>query len=636
MHKRFRYAVAVTLTCTCMATTIISPAMSIIANATQTSVADELASAEYTEKEKLENGLALLNYLTVLSQETTSSKNSRLKLEELSDEIFDNLLPGVVDEETQDRIRSLQTTIESYRMVEVQRERVQYLYEQEQAATMPNPVGLLSVVQSKNLVDLALSTAYMAIDTYTSYKNAQAEAEIELLKQNWELDDKERATLKSDQQDTFDYMVTIARKYGGLKNVPTLNQSLVEEFVEIKNSTNNKSRIKSLESSTSKKNYRLFGSYWLLLAESYYTDGQYRKCIDAFDEYERLSIHIFRNDKELANDLPIALAACQELYSSGNMNRADYRESLLHYAELIDENTQDSDWQLRYVEAQAYVTLYQLTKNRTHLDEAYEILSTNVNELVEEQKKENKTYLNGLDLMTIPDKASPFAKDTVKDKNKKERSEAKAYNEALELTRKTELPPVNEALKLNMDLMFEVAGKSNNVSDYEKESMDVILHNVTLFMNPNLDSLYWFDGSGAEAVNVDDIDITFNNGSYDNESGITIPAQYVGSDATISVSITNGDQILSFNDWKLIEVTRGKREKSEKDKPYSDASSFIARYVSDELEAAKIDYSDDAVVKVTIVPGNDDRCINYKVTFKAIKKKVFFDKVGWGVEFERQ
>lgn len=636
MNRQFKYTIASALACACLATTTLSPLASINTVAAESSVADEIASSEYTEKEKLENGLALLNYLTVLSQEVTSSKNSRLKLEEISDEIFDNLLPGVIDDDTQDRIRNIQTTIESYRMVDVQRERVQYLYEQEQAASMPSPVGLLSVVQSENLVDLALSTAYMAMDTYTNYKNAQNEAEINLLKQNWELDDSQMKALAADRQDTFDYMVTIAKKYGGLKNVPTLNQPLVEEFVEIKNDTNNKSRIKSLESSTSKKNYRLFGSYWLLLAESYYTDHQYQKCLDAFDEYENLGIHIFRDDKELANDIPVALAACQELYSSKDMNKAEYRERLTHYAELLDENTQDSDWQLRYVEAQTYITLYQLMKNQSHIDKAYELLSTNVNELAKEQKNENKSYLSDLDLMTVPKKAGITASETVKEKNKKERSEAEAYNEALETTRKTELTPVNEALKLNVDLMFEVADKASNVSDYEKSSMDEILHKTTLFMNPNLDSLYWFDESGAEQVAVGNIEITFNDGSFDNDDGITIPAKYVGNDATISVTITDNGQTSMYDDWKLIEVIRGKRDKDQKNKPYSDTSTFVARYESATLEDAKLKYSDGAVVKVKIVPGNDDRCVNYEVQYKAVRQKVFFQKIGWGYAFERQ
>ena len=73
-------------------------------------------------------------------------------MEEAYASIINNIKPDRINEGTQARLESLLDIIERYRMIDVKRERLQYLYERNQAkaikSALPNPISLLNVVAS--------------------------------------------------------------------------------------------------------------------------------------------------------------------------------------------------------------------------------------------------------------------------------------------------------------------------------------------------------------------------------------------------------------------------------------------------------------------------------------------------------
>ena len=145
------------------------------------------------------NSIAMLNYLTVLTQEIRASKNSRLYLEEAYSSLINNTFPNAVDSRTLTQLNSILDTLENYRMISVKRERLEYIYEQNRAQALreavPNPLGLLSAVQSFSLAKIAASIAYMAVDAYTSYTTYTAQVDLQYLKDGWALDDEEAVAL---------------------------------------------------------------------------------------------------------------------------------------------------------------------------------------------------------------------------------------------------------------------------------------------------------------------------------------------------------------------------------------------------------------------------------------------------------
>ncbi len=391
------------------------------------------------------NAIAMLNYITVLTQEINSSKNSRLFMEQAYSSLLYNIYPNAVDGRTQSQLTGLLDIMENYRMIDVKRERLQFIYEQNQAqairAAVPNPLGLLSATRSYRPSKLAVAIAYMVVDSVTSYMSYTREADLEHIKDGWALDDEEAKVLHQSRKGTFSYMISMVRD----NNLPgdlTLTEETVEEFVKWKNSDNLAGQIRFLESN--KNTYQAYGGYWLTLATCYFNNGDYQKCIDAVNSYEALGTRIFRRDYEYAKVLPLAISAAEEI-----CNVSKYVNIAEKYAQAILDNTGNNDWALRYFAAQAYVDLFGKTNKKTYLQKAFDIALDNVNHLIERQQILNSEYLAPVKEVEKP-----------KDANKQEKKQIDEYNKMLKKQRETELPPVYEPLRLNCDLLFALVDKA--------------------------------------------------------------------------------------------------------------------------------------------------------------------------------
>ena len=499
------------------------------------------------------NAIAMLNYITVLTQEINASKNSRMYLEEAYSSLINNTYPNAVDSRTLRQMQDLMDIMDAYRMISVKRDRLHYVHEQSQAqairAAVPNPkvfmIGIEPInpekskefinpeqsITSVNPVILVASIAYMAVDSYSNYTAYTTEMEKQYLNDGWSLDDKEIENLQKSREKTFTYMVEMVNQYS-LPGDLTLTEDVVKEFVDWKNSDNLAGRIRFLESN--QKTYQLYGGYWLTLADSYYRNGDYQKCIEAVAEYENMGIRIFRRDFDLARVLPFAIVSAKAVYNVD--------EYVLYASERvysIIENTKNGDWALRYVAAQILADLYAATEDVQYLREAYEITVDNVNYLASEQRRLNTEFLD------------PVVEKTVSKDKPEEKKQIEQYNKVLKENRKTELPPVYEPLALNCELLFALADEMD-LSTAEKAKVDSILHvnDERLFLVPDIDDRYWFDNPYIKAKE-EDISVTFEG------SSMTIPAQYVTKDAYIEASVAANGRVSILTKWVLEAVERG-------------------------------------------------------------------------------
>lgn len=347
----------------------------------------------------------------------------------------------------------------------------------------------------------------------------------------------------------------------------TLTEDTVSEFVSYKNNNNLVSRIQFLESNQG--TYKSYGGYWLTLADSYYNNEDYQKCLDAISEYEKMNTRIFRYDYEFAKVLPLAIAAAAEVYDID-----EYAPYAAEHARMIVNNTDHNDWALRYFAAQTFVDLYASTKEKAHLEEAYKIVTDNVNYLVGEQQALNTDYLSEIKAEKIP-----------KDADKEKKRQIEDYNKMLKQLRKTELPPVYEPLLLNCDLLFAVADELNT-DDKEKNRIDRMLHpnDEPLFLTSSLDNQYWF--GSVEETPSEDMNIVFSG----NE--MTLPASILTKDAQITVTVEEkGEEIVVLDDWKLNDVDR---------KEKGNISSFEAIYSS--RKASNYLWMPDSSITIDIIP----------------------------------
>ena len=550
------------------------------------------------------NSINMLNYMTVLAQKVNESKGNRLFLESAYSSLENDIYPNSVDRETQARILGLMDTINQYRMIEVKRKRLEFIYEQNRAQAMrqaiPNPVALLSVVQSGSVLKAALSVLYMAADSVSSYQSAASQADLQFIKDGWELDDAESAELHNSTKDALSYMLNMVRAYD-LPGDYALNQESVENFVfwSSKPYSQIVSKIAWLEKEYD--TYKAFGPYWLELAKDYYDSKDYEKCLEAIAQYESVSTRIFRKDIDYANALPMAVISAKE-----TMSGSDYVVAASNYCDLIVQNTKDPDWSLRYFAAQIYLDLYNITGEDSYLEDAYKIVFDNVNNiLVDNQRELNRTYLEEIQEVK-----------TEKDATKREKEEAKQYNKLIKEERKTALPPVDEALYLNCDLLFLLAEKKN-VPTSERKRIESILHEngEEIFLTKALDNQFWF-GTRNSKLNSKRVPVEFDGNS------LQIPAVFISDKSTVTVIVSGKDGTRVINDWEVTEVRRPKN---------SGIEDFLVILQSKDGKAYKYQAGEEIVIRIVPVEETPDKYYDVEFVVKAVKKAFVFN----GIEFER-
>ena len=532
----------------------------------------------------------MLNYLSVLTQEINNSENSRLFIEEAYSSLINNTYPNAVDSRTQNQLNGLLDTLEEYRMISVKRERLQYIYEQNQAqalkSAIPNPIGLLSSTQSVSLPQLVLAVVYMAVDSVVSYKSALNTNYMDFLQSGWELDDEAAETLHYSRKEAFNYLLDIVREYN-LPGELALNESSVQDYVENKNSDNIAQKIQFFESK--QKVYEAYGDYWLALASAYYQNGDYAKCIECVDHYLSMNAHIFREDHELAKTLPLAIVSAEKV-----LPQNESIKKIEEWLKILLENTNEKNWALRYFAAQMYFDLYKKNEKKDYLKNAYDIVLDNVNYLVNEQREKNEEYLSNIKTIEVP-----------KNETKSVQNEIKKYNEMLKKERETALPPVYEPFYINIDLLFELSEKLE-LSQADRKRINGILHpnDEPVFLIDLLDSKYWIDTDEGEYSYGTDLKYQSFYIDCDGDD-LTIPAFLVSDDAIITVSVEDDESIV-FDDWKITNVERA-----------NEYENFKAHFHSSKAQNYKHNLNE--IIRIEIIPKKNNVDKKYVFNMEAIK-----------------
>ena len=571
-----------------------------------------------TEPEKDENGLteqqrnsfSMLYYLAITAEDIRISKDNRLILDDIYTSLLNDINPGAIDETTQDHLKNLRDIIKSYINISVKRDRLQYIYNQDKAATIrsavPNPLAILSMTNSFNWKKLATSVVYTVVDSYTNYKNANDAVDQEFLMSGWELDDEETDTIQKNRERAFDYMVDIVQEYA-LDGKLTLNEKAIETFAEICEIESVQQKIRRLESE--EETYKLLGNYWLELADCYYQTSQYEKCLDCVDKYNALATGIYRKDYNYVQILPKAIVAAQETYTGD-----EYISRVQAFTDAIMENTTTEEWSTRYFAAQVYLDLYARTANREYLEAAYNIAYDNVTILLDEQRKLNATYLEDVQELTVPEPDYRFMTEKEKEEAEKEykaeQKRLKAYNKALKDARETELPPLYEPLVLNCDLLFALADEMG-ISSREKAEIEDILQTDKngVFLSKPVNDRYSFTTEKT------DYSIEFT------KDKIVIPAELLTVGAEVVVSVSDGGNSTTFNDCVVSKVVR------EGDTISTFKATITSKLMND------YGWTENSKVTVKIINADDDNPLVFK--FKVVEFKdnwLIADKVVFAEE----
>ena len=549
----------------------------------------------------------MLNYITVLTEGIHASNGSRVYLDSVKSSLQNNLALSAIDSETQKQINNLWKTIDGYSMVAVKRERIEFMYEQNKAQAMreaiPDPLSMLSAVQSGNALKAAASVLYMAIDAKASYDRASTEADLKYIQDGWELEDSEAKELSNSQLNLLNYMINMSRN-NGFPDDWVLKPDDVEVFVEWASKdepSDLASKIQWLKQN--EVTYREFRTYWLELAQSYFEAGKYEECLAAIERYEEVAMHIFDKDFDYARVLSMAIVSAKNV-----MPQDEYIAYAEKYVKVIEDNCDDKDWALLYFVAQVYVDLYSCSEENeilrdTYLEEAYRIAFNCANVLAYEQADMNKTYLNPVQEQVAE-----------KDASTRQKQEVKEYNTLMAQRRKTELPPVNEFFYLNCELLFALADQLNKPLEARQE-IDAIIHKDgnSIFLTEALDRRFWANKRVAE-IDSDDIGIEFNG------EKIVIPASCLTDRSVVTVSLSDGTVL---DDWKIKEVKRPKNG--------TDCSEFMVTMTSQ--EGKQYQYTAGETITITVIPVSDAPDYALEFQFEVTEKTTLgFIK---GIDIER-
>lgn len=513
--------------------------------------------------------------------------------------LYNNIAPSAVDKKTLGQLNYMLETIHNYRMLSEKRERLEYIYDNNKAAAIrsaiPNPIGVLNLISSKSKEEAIVSALYLVTDSVTGYVSHKESIELQYLKDGWALDDEEMEAIDASRRTAYNYMMTMCQDKG-IPDDYVLPESAIQDFVEAKNKPLAR-RIQFLEYNQEK--YKCLGSYWILLAESYFDNGDYKNCIDAISVYEELAPQIYRKDKEYAAVLPKVIVAAKSVLPS-----AEFIKECPRYCDAIIENSDENDWAIQYFAALTYLDLYKEYDDTESLKKSYEITKNSVRHWAEEQGELNARYLADVVKLEVP-----------KDATKQQKKEIKSYNSSMKTIRKTELPPICEPLYLNCELLAVLADECK-IDAKEKKELDSILYadGDSLFLTRTLESCFAF------SQQIDDVDIDAERIEFDGNV-LKIPAYLVSEGSTISMTIKNGTESIDYDDWTVRKVTRTK----------DGITTFVAEFTSE--NAKKYQHEAGENISITVRPREDSDAGMFSVEFTA-KAKTFWN-YQTGIHFER-
>lgn len=569
---------------------------------TPSSGVEDAQLKELSKEQK--NAMAMLNYLALTTEEIHNSKNSRLLLEDIYTSLLNEINPGSIDDITQSHLNNVRDVIKEFLNIDTKREMLKYIHNREKAAAIrsaiPNPMAILSIANAGDFKRMAMSVAYTVVDSYNSYQSANDSADHTYFLSGWELDQEESNVILRNRDYTFNYMTDIVQEYGSesdkaLLGKLTLNEKAIENFAQICAIDEVQRKIERL--TYEQETYKLFGNYWLELADCYYETEEYQKCLDCVARYIELDISIFRRDFNIVPILPKAIVACQSVYSG-----REYVEQAKFFADAILANANPDDWSVRYFAAQTYMDLYSKTEDETYLTTAYEVIKHNVSELIEEQIKLNNTYLQELQPITLTEKQKKVLTPEEKDQ---EQERIDAQNDELEAIRKTELPPAYEPLVLNCELLFGLAEKLE-IEDSEKAIISSILQNDSgnIFLSKPVNNKFRFQ------------DVAENYTMEITKDELIIPVNLLAPEAKVTATVTHDGNVTLFDDFILEEVVRNGET----------VDSFAAYYTSELMD----DFTWFAEAEITITIDNGEFGAPLEFRFRVVEYSdnwIFSDSV---------
>lgn len=446
-------------------------------------------SSLFAVDETVTTGINLLNEFTYYIS-LVKKENSRIGLDNLFNDINNNYSNKNIDEATDQRMREILQTITELQIIDLKRERLEILYDYKKNAAIknaiPSPLAIIgissyfgdSVVSfmrndiSGGITKAIQGTTMLASTATSSYAMYNATKQIltsEYLDKTYDLEYDQMRRIDELRINSLSHQNTYAHA-NGVDNDYILNELLADKFTECIVEENYGKALDYLVSKQS--SYRYFPRYWLELADLYFKNGLYGKCIETIDYYNKNFDYkqIYKKNYRYGQILVEGVASCLKIYDTAD----EMKERIIPWLEIIVNETADDDWYQRYYCAIVYLLFADATdEGRSYLENAYYLLKMNLNTLYDRQAQLNY-YYNLKDIKKPND-------DVYKKMTTSKQKETEEFYKKIEKEQK-KLPQVDPAFIETLKLIIQL------IQEYDIGSISDIKYVNEVIVSPQLNS----------------------------------------------------------------------------------------------------------------------------------------------------
>ncbi len=504
----------------------------------------------FSVDETVTTGINLLNEFTYYIS-LVKKENSRVGLDNLYKDLISNYSNKNIDEDTDQRMGEILRTITELQIISLKQERLEILYDYNKNAAIKNAIpSPLSIIGTAKFFGDGLTSflrgdviggvtrtvqgismlATTATSSYSMYNAAKQSLTSEYLEQSYDLEYDQLGRISDLRINSLSHQNTYAHE-NGVDDEYILNELLADKFAECIVEENYG---KALDYLVSKENsYRYFPRYWLELADLYFKNGLYGKCVETIDYYNQNFDYkqIYKKNIRYGQILVDGIASCLKIYN----NVDELKERIIPWLEIIVNETADDDWYQRYYCAMVYLLFADASdEGKCYLENAYYLLKMNLNNLYDRQAKINYYYSGNY---------QPPSNDDYKKMTKNQEEETKSFynqlNKELDL-----LPQVDPAFIETLKLVIQL------IQEYNVGSISDIRYVNDVIISPQLNS-YINGDKYAEGLRFD-----YENGSFKlsmqwlwamgNHIELTLPAVFLNDQSKIYFKYDNQDEYTEF------------------------------------------------------------------------------------------
>ena len=317
------------------------------------------------------------------------NSNNRVVLSELA---LRDLVP-TMNVSTKNYYTSFNQSLASLELLDVQRERLDYLHEEKKksnlTALVPNAVSVATVAITTGLsnpLGAIIGIVGSAISSAASYIDAKNQENLEYIQNKWELDDQQKQVLVNLGTILYGYKCEIAESQG-IPTELTLSTKDLEDFVDFCNEPDYSYRLIRLLSMDQR--LEILPDYWMELALASYGLRDFEQTLEYIDKFEEIYYPVIYHDSDYAYLLMVKSDCISQLY--GN----DKYDELENICEKLLNNIESNDWEKKFYVLSLYMEIYRNSSNHQIAEKAYELFPAVLSELIDDYKEDTTSYLAG-------------------------------------------------------------------------------------------------------------------------------------------------------------------------------------------------------------------------------------------------